>query len=413
MATLLTKKSDTASSVPLAGDLTNAAGGAELAVNTADKKLYVKNSSGTVVELTGLKPTDIGVSVQAYDAQLSTLAGASADRATYLASNEGFGFRNRIINGDMRIDQRNNGASVTPTDAQYSIDRWQCFLSAASKYSVQQNAGSVTPPAGFTNYLGVTSLSAYSVLAASYFNVGQKIEGFNVADLAWGTASAQPITFSFWVRSSLTGTFGGSLSNSGGSRTYPFTYTISSANTWEQKTVTVAGDTSGTWLKDNGKGLELYFGLGVGSTYSGTAGSWSGSYYISATGATSVVGTSGATFYITGVQLEAGTVASPFERRDYGRELIMCQRYCQVQDIGAIGYGPAGQNIMCWLSLPVVMRASPTAAQRSNTGPYSQINVTANTSNYAGGPAYISAYRSLSTTATGQFWEVVNLSAEL
>jgi hypothetical protein len=246
-----------------------------------------------------------------------------------LNSTNTFGYKNRIINGGMTIDQRNSGASVTPTvDAQYgSCDRWSYFLSQTSKFSVQQNAGAVTPPAGFSNYLGVTSLSAYSVLSGDNFNVLQKIEGFNTSDFAWGTANAQTISLSFWVRSSLTGTFGGAITNGSFNRSYPFTYTISAANTWEQKTVTIAGDTSGTWATNNAIGVVVQFGLGAGATRSGTAGAWAGSYFASATGATSVVGTSGATFYITGVQLEVGSTATSFDYRDYGRELLLCQRY--------------------------------------------------------------------------------------
>ena len=238
------------------------------------------------------------------------------------------GFRNRLINGGMVIDQRNAGASVTVTsDGQYTLDRWKSPSSPASKFTVQQNAGAVTPPAGFTNYLGVTSSSAYSVAAGDYEALQQRIEGFNFSDLGWGTANAQPITISFWVRSSLTGTFGGALYNASANRSYPFTYTVSAANTWEQKTFTVQGDTSGTWLMGTNAGLSLTFGLGVGSTYSGTAGTWAGTLYFSATGAVSVVATSGATFQITGVQLEAGSVATPFERRPYGTELQLCSRY--------------------------------------------------------------------------------------
>lgn len=292
------------------------------------------------------------------------------------------GFRNRILNGDCRIDQRNAGASVTPSGGSYTLDRWSGQTSQTGKYSVQRNAGSVTPPAGFTNYLGVTSLSAYSVTTTDYFNIAQNIEGFNVADLGWGTANAQSITISFWVRSSLTGTFGGALNNSGASRSYPFTYTISAANTWEYKTVTIAGDTSGTWLTDNGVGITVAFGLGAGATRSGTAGSWASSWFQSATGATSVVGTNGATFYITGVQLEAGTVASPFERRDYGRELMMCQRYCyQVTSVGgtdgfvryAVGECVSTTVLDSVIPFPVQMRVTPSlttpaASQFAATG---------------------------------------------
>ena len=239
------------------------------------------------------------------------------------------GFKNRIINGGMVIDQRNAGASVTPTtNFTYTLDRWVAGLIQSSKFSVQQNAGSVTPPAGFTNYLGITSLSAYSLTSTDYFNINQFIEGFNFADFGFGTANAQTVTLSFWVRSSLTGTFGGCLQNSAGSRSYPFTYTINAANTWEQKTVTIAGDTSGTWVgATNGIGARLWISLGTGSSFATTAGAWATGNYIAPTGATSVVGTNGATFYITGVQLEKGSTATSFDYRPYTTELQLCQRY--------------------------------------------------------------------------------------
>jgi hypothetical protein len=239
----------------------------------------------------------------------------------------GFGFRNRIINGAMVIDQRNAGASVTPADGQYTLDRWSYNADQASKGTIQQNAGAVTPPAGFSNYLGFTSTSAYSVGASELFALRTVIEGFNFADMAFGSASASAVTMSFWVRSSLTGTFGGAVENNGGSRSYVFSYTISSANTWEYKTITIAGDTSGTWLTTNGVGLTIRFGLGVGSSSSTTAGSWSGTRKFSATGAVSVVGTNGATFYITGLQLEKGSTATSFDYRPYGTELALCYRY--------------------------------------------------------------------------------------
>jgi hypothetical protein len=280
------------------------------------------------------------------------------------------GFRNRIINGDMRIDQRNAGASVTPTNLQYTVDRWAAGLTQSSKFSVQQNAGAVTPPAGFTNYIGVTSLSAYAITTSDIFNIQQRVEGFNVADFGWGTANAQAVTLSFWVRSSLTGTFGGSFVNNAFNRSYPFSYTISAANTWEQKSITIPGDTTGTWLTNNGTGLFLFFGLGVGSTQSGTAGAWSGSGFYGATGAVSVVGTSGATFYITGVQLEAGSVATPFERRPYGTELQLAMRYywnmvstgAPYMPFGGVGTATGGATASIPFSSPVTMRVVPSVS---------------------------------------------------
>jgi hypothetical protein len=239
------------------------------------------------------------------------------------------GFRNRVINGNMVIDQRNAGASVTPTNGQYLVDRFFAIQSTASKYSAQQNAGAVTPPTGFSNYQGATSLSAYSSASGDQFYIAQRIEASNIGDLAFGTANAQAVTVSFWVRSSLTGTHSGSLINPPTfNRSYPFTFTVSAANTWEFKTVVIPGDTSGTWATSGtGSGLQVAFNLGTGSSFVGTAGAWNGNVNYGVTGAVSVVGTSGATFYLTGVQLEAGSVATPFERRPYGTELALCQRY--------------------------------------------------------------------------------------
>jgi hypothetical protein len=249
----------------------------------------------------------------------------------------------------MRIDQRNAGASVTPTDGQYSVDRFQGRLNVAGKFTLQQNAGAVTPPAKFVNYLGATSTSAYSIGASETCMIVQAVEGVNVADLDWGTASAVTVTLSFWARSSLTGTFSGALQNSAGNRAYPFSYTINAANTWEQKSIIIAGDTAGTWLTTNGVGISLRFNLGSGSTFLGTAGAWTASDINGATGSVSVVGTNGATFYITGVQLEPGTVATPFERRSYGQELALCERYYEFVAAGnrtqansGTGYGGSG-----------------------------------------------------------------------
>ena len=277
-------------------------------------------------------------------------------------------FRNRIINGAMTISQRNGTSSVTPTaDGTYTLDRYAARLSASSKFSVQQDAGAVTPPVGFSDYLGVTSLSAYSVSSTDYFAIEQVIEGYNIADMNFGGANAKTITLSFQVYSSLTGTFSGALLNDARDRVYPFTYTISSANTWTAISVTLAGDTSGTWLTTNGAGLYVRFCLGAGSTRLATAGSWqtTAGAIFGATGTTSVVGTNGATFYITGVQLEAGTTASPFEYRQYGTEFLLCQRYLEIwTNVSSFYVNPAaGYNngyISAGPPFHVTKRTAPT-----------------------------------------------------
>ena len=283
--------------------------------------------------------------------------------------------KNRIINGAMVVSQRNGTSSVTPANADYTLDRFQYIASQASKITIQQNAGSATLPVGFTNYLGATSSSAYSIAAGDYFAILQTIEGFNIADLGWGTASAKTVTLSFQVYSSLTGTFGGSIRNSAANRSYPYTYSIPVANTWTTVSVTIAGDTSGTWGIGNGAGLVLGFGLGVGSTYSGTAGSWAATNYVSATGATSVVGTSGATFYITGVQLEVGSSATGFEYVNYQTSLANCQRYYYNHVKGTtlyVGMGdfyvPAQADV--GINFPVTMRTTPTLDSTYGTNYY-------------------------------------------
>ena len=238
----------------------------------------------------------------------------------------GNSFRNRIINGDMRIDQRNAGAS-TSEGGNYTLDRWANFSTQSSKFTTQRNAGSVTPPPDFVNYLGFTSTSAYTVLSTDTFGVNQPIEGINVADFAWGTANAQTAAVSFWVRSSIAGTHSGAIGNSNDTRGYPFSYTITSANTWEYKTITVPGDTTGTWATDNTASIKIKFNLGTGANRLGTAGTWVSADRVGATGSVSIVGTSGATFYVTGVQFEKAAAATSFEHRPIGTELALCQRY--------------------------------------------------------------------------------------
>ena len=260
--------------------------------------------------------------------------------------------RNKIINGNMAINQRGSGA----LENGFLVDRFRVDSIAASKGSATVQTADV--PTKFTSALKYTSSTAYSVLATDYFFVSQKIEGNNITDLNWGTADAQTITLSFWVKSSLTGTFGGALRNSAYNYNYPYTYTISSADTWEKKSVTITGPTSGTWLTTNGTGIDVWFSLGMGTTYSDTAGAWTTTAGLgSATGATSVVGTSGATWLVTGVQLEAGTISTDFEHLQYGQQLALCQRYYQTQSIAVNALSNSG---VAGFSFNTIMRAAPT-----------------------------------------------------
>lgn len=282
--------------------------------------LQAGSASAPAATTTG--DTNTGIYFPAADQVAVTTGGTVA--AAF--NSNGLFFRNRIINGDMRIDQRNAGASVAVADNTntFITDRWSVFENQTGAFSWQQVTDA---PTGFVNSLKCTVTTAQT--ADSFAQCKTVIEGTNIADLAWGSASALPITLSFWVKSSLTGQMGGALSNSAQNRSYPFSYTVNAANTWEYKTVTVLGDTTGTWLTTTGVGIYVFFDMGMGTTYLGTAGSWAAADYRGATGDVKIMRTLNATWYITGVQLETGSVATPFERRPYGEMLMLCQRYCQ------------------------------------------------------------------------------------
>ena len=276
-----------------------------------------------------------------------------------------YGFKNRIINGAMVIDQRNAGAAVTVnsnTGTQYSLDRlFVQGTTSAGVYTVQQSTS--TPPAGFTNFARVTTTTASaSPASGALYAVSQIIEGYNIADLGFGAAGASTVAFSFWIRSSLSGTFSGSLKNGTSyNRSYPFTYTINSANTWEYKTVTVTGDTTGTWQTTNSGGLIVYWDLGCGSSLLSTANSWQAGNYNGVTGSTRLISTLNATLDITGVQLEKGSTATSFDYRPYGTELALCKRYALLVGDGESGMGRTTTQIILNISFPQEMRAAPSA----------------------------------------------------
>jgi hypothetical protein len=332
-------------------------------------------SGGTITNATITGGSVSGITDLAI-ADGGTGASTAANARVNLGVDNFGNMKNRIINGAMVIDQR--GSAGTPVQTGFSVDRWAVVAVVGAKFNLGQSS---VAPVGFTKSLVATSLSSYTLTTNDTYGIVQHIEGFNTADLMWGTANAKTITISFWVRSSLTGTFGGAVINSAENRSYTFSYTINSANTYEYKTVTVAGDTSGTWLTDNGKGITLRFGLGSTGIYTQTAGSWGTANAVQPAGNVSVVGTNGATFYITGVQLEVGTQATSFEYRQYGTELALCQRYaCSTfpvgtawaQNSGANGgvmtfYQPVYGGISAFF-YPVQMRAAPTVTFYNPSG---------------------------------------------
>jgi hypothetical protein len=273
------------------------------------------------------------------------------------------GMRNRIINGAMTIDQRAAGANTTiTTSGIFSVDRWSSATNVSSKFKVGQNLNSISAPNGFYNYLGVQSLSAYSVGSSEYSALYHSIESYNLLDLNLGSSSGSPFTISFWVRSSLTGTFTFAASASYGSNaTYATTYTINSANTWEYKTITIPATSIGSWNRANDLGMMLWWDLGTGSTYQGTANTWSSSYTLKVSGTQNVIGTNGATFYITGVQLEKGSAATAFENRQFGTELALCQRYFQLATRGSQGANYSADTGVMPFYFPVQMRTNPSA----------------------------------------------------
>jgi len=290
-------------------------------------------------------------------------------------------FRNKIINGDMRIDQRNAGASYIPPTGgglRYTIDRWGVQSQITNSNYITTQQLSLTPPPGFVNYLNITVNTAQTLGSSifDYYILRQAIEGNNVRDLGWGTSSPKTTTLSFWVRSSLTGLFGGHLTNATSSRFYTFTYNITQANTWQYVTVTIPGDTVGPWSTDTSAGIYVTWVLGVGTgNNAGVPNSWV-SYAgggatptpVGTTGLTNFLGTQGTTFQITGVQFEVGSIATPFEHRPIGTELALCQRYYYKSPIDFF-YDTVGSsyNNLCSIRyayhinapLPVEMRAVP------------------------------------------------------
>jgi hypothetical protein len=270
---------------------------------------------------------------------------------------------NRIINGDMRIDQRNNGAAVTPSGSTYTVDKWALNFNVSSKLKYQRLVADAPLTAlGFGSLLSFTTVAAYTPAAADFFNCYQAIEADMISDFAWGTLSAKPVTLSFIAWSSLVGTFGGSITNYAQTRSYPFSYSVPVAGSYTKVSITIPGDTAGAWvMSGNAGGMYLFFDLGSGANVRAAAGSWVAGGYVGATGAVSVVGTNNAAFYVTGVKLEIGSVATPYNRQSLAKSMADCQRYYQISGNHQVG-GAAVNAATIYLPylFPVVMRSAPT-----------------------------------------------------
>lgn len=386
--------SDTAPSVPQPGDLWWKSDEGQMYVYYADA-----NSSQWVV-------------ANAYQ------GGTAFGGITVTSINNGplAGSRNRIINGAMEIDQRNAGAAVANANG-YTVDRWGVFFAGTGRQTAQR---STVAPSGFVNSLLTTVSTVSATPAASDFNITTHIvEGLNIADLAWGTAAAKTVTVSFWVRCSVAGTYAFSMHNGSVNRSYVTTYTINAANTWEYKTITVAGDTTGTWVTDNTQGVHLTWDQGSGSNYNvGTPNAWSAGNFLRTSGAVTLVANNGATFYLTGVQLEVGSQATPFERRNYQQELAMCQRYYEQDDIAATGSpkiatsGLVQGTTQYVYGFKVQKRATPTVAMTFLSSIDNATSAVGTTSIASG------SFRGYNTISNGSFyyadaWVRYAASAEL
>ena len=283
----------------------------------------------------------------------------AAELAALIGSQSALSNRNMVINGAAEVYQR--GASATAHNS-YSVDRWQIKNTSGATCTHEQ---STDAPAPFKNSIKYTA-GGTSCTAAQVAGIAQRIEGTKITSIGLGTSAAKPVTLSFYVKSSVTGTYAVSLRNNDTDLSFVNTYSISSANTWEFKTVTFDARTSGTWLTTTGIGVRLWFDLGSGDNFNGTAGQWTASAnHLTVSNQADVVGTSGATWFVTGVQLEIGEQETPFEHRSYGDELAACQRYYQTMARGAMGGAYSSTQWIGGGNFNTPMRATPTASQPS------------------------------------------------
>jgi len=363
-------------------------------------KLLTAGGGGVILTPASSIASDKTVQIPAQDCTLAS----TVDAAQY------YGFKNRIINGAMQIDQRNAGASVTLSNGadSFSVDRFKFYRNVGGTFTAQR---STTVPAGFTNSLLITASTGASPTAAQYNFFKQDIEGLNVADLGWGTANAQPVTISFWARSSIVGSYGLSAANNSIDRSYVAVYTINSANTWEYKTVTIPGDTTGTWATDTNAGLRVYFDLGAGTDSNATAGVWNASWKTRTSSCVIWGATTGATFYITGLQLEKGSIASSFDYRPYSAELSLCQRYLPAFS-GLYNTWPAmaynTTACLAMIAFPVPTRIPPTGIYISSAGHF--ISWKSNAVGSAAGAVTLNAASSYTAVLEGSAYAALTFS---
>jgi hypothetical protein len=320
-----------------------------------------------------------------------------AGNGTVATTDQLANFRNRIINGDMRISQRGTSFPALVSSG-YAVDRWRIFRQGDAVATLSRETDS---PTGFSNSLRATITTADTSIASTDIYIMQQIiEGYNVADLV-----GQTFTLSFWVKSALTGTHCVSFSNASVDRTYLAEYSISVANTWEYKTVTVTGGipSSGGWNFTNGNGLDIRWALMSGSAFQTAAtNSWITGNFVATANQVNVTGATSRIFAIAGVQLEVGSVATTFERRPVGTELALCQRYYHNSALlgssfpsggSLVGFSAfdynSGNILSSFIAYPVHMRVAPTVTTydiantsgKVNWAPDGGVAVSANTPN--------------------------------
>lgn len=277
-----------------------------------------------------------------------------------------------LINGDMAVWQRGT-SFADPSDGAYLCDRFFAFNNNDGAITFSQSTD-VPSGQGFKYSLkGDVTAADTSIAAGQYVSIDQHIEGQNVVSLDWGSSEAKYVTISFWIKSNLTGTYCYSIRNSAINRSFIKEFTIDTADTWEHKTITIAGDTGGTWLTTNGIGQRHQISFAMGSTFQGTADSWQTTNVVATSNQENILSSTDNEFYLTGWKVEAGSFATPFEHRSYGEELALCERYYLLSGTNTSNLFVSTQynsgNHWATCEFRTVMRATPTITATYNGTP--------------------------------------------